>query len=85
MGSAVAMSEEASIQTSRGVTAYMLSTFLIVRRKDKEKFKWYYRYKFIIYEICDPLNEFIRTGHPCQILFSPPPTDPRHSHPLSEG
>jgi hypothetical protein len=59
---------------------YIMDTFPIVRRKDKEKWGEY-RTKRVILEIYDQMAEAVQTGTPYQTVLDPPPGDPRVAHP----
>ena len=65
----------------REALAYIMDTFLIVKRKDEEKWGDY-RTKRVILEIYDAMAEAIRTCQPYQTLLDPPPGPP--TEPLSE-
>ncbi len=71
---------KASFPTPRHAVAYIMDTFPIVKREDKEKFGSY-RTKDIILEIYDALSDAIRTGQPYQTHLDPPPAGPRIRHP----
>ena len=66
--------------TPRDAVAYIMNTFPIVRRKDKEKFGEY-RTKRVILEMYDEIQEAATTGEPYRTRLDPPPADPRCSHP----
>jgi hypothetical protein len=65
---------------SRDDTAYILDSFLIVR-KDDEKAHGEYRTKRVILEIYDALAEAARTGRAYATRLDPPPGDARVAHP----
>ncbi len=64
-------------RTPRDAVAYIMDTFPIVRRKDEEKYDGDYRTKRVVLEICDAMQEAIRTGQPYQSRLDPPPGPPR--------
>lgn len=77
---------------SRADAAYILDTFPIVRRKDEARTEetnavgevikpGRYITKDTILEIYDALAESMQTGQPYQTRLTPPPADPRCSHP----
>ena len=58
----------------------MMETFLIVKRKDVERYGDY-RTKLVILDIYDRMLRAIATGEPYQTLLGPPSADPRCCHP----
>jgi hypothetical protein len=62
---------------------YIMETFPIVKRKDKEM-HGEYRTKRVILEIYDEMAEAIRTGVAYKTRLDPPPADPRVAHPPKE-
>jgi hypothetical protein len=60
-----------------------MDTFRIVRREDEAKYDGY-RTRPVILEICDAMQEAMRTGHPYLTRLDPPPADPRCCHPPRE-
>ncbi len=72
---------KASFPTPRDSVAYIMDTFLIVRRKDEQKFDGDYRTKRIILEIYDAMQGSVRTGQPYQTRLDPPPGPPAVSLP----
>ena len=66
---------------SREDTDYIMETFPIIKRKDKERFSEY-RTKRVILEIYDELEQAKRIGRPYQTRLDPPPGDPRAAHTL---
>lgn len=73
-----------SLPTRSLAVAYIMDTFLIVRRKDEEKWGEYHT-KRVILEIYDAMAEAIRTGHPYQTRLDPPPADPRCCDPANQS
>lgn len=67
---------KASFPTPRHAVSYILDTFPIVRRKDKEKYNGDYRTKRVILEIYDAMLAATRTGLPYQTKLVPPPGPP---------
>jgi hypothetical protein len=67
--------------TPRDAVVYIMDTFPIVRRKDKEQYDGDYRTKRVILEIYDAMQESMRTGQPYQTRLDPPPADPQCRHP----
>jgi len=65
--------------TPRDAVAYIMDTFPIVKRKDKEKFGTY-RTKERILEIYDDLAESQRTGQPYVSPQNPSPGPPTDEH-----
>jgi hypothetical protein len=66
----------ASFPESRDAVAYIMDTFPIVRKKDKQQFESY-RTKETILEIYDAMAEASRTGLAYRSLLYPPPGDLR--------
>ncbi|MBW2149370.1 MAG: N-6 DNA methylase [Deltaproteobacteria bacterium] len=62
---------------------YIMETFPIVKRKDEQKYGEY-RTKRVILECYDAMAEAMRKGRPYQTVLSPPPADPRMTHPSKE-
>lgn len=75
---------QAYFPSPRHAVAYIMDTFLIVKRKDEDQFSGDYRTKRIILEIYDAIQESISTGQPYQTRLDPPPADPRCRHPKPE-
>jgi hypothetical protein len=71
------------LPTPRNAVAYIMDTFPIVCRRDKEK-HGKYRTKRGMLEIYDAMQDSIRTGQPYQTRLYPPPADPRCCHPPRE-
>jgi hypothetical protein len=65
--------------TLRHGVDYILDTFPIVRRKDKQECGEY-RTKRVILEIYDEMQEAIATNKPYQTRLDPAPADPRVAH-----
>jgi hypothetical protein len=72
---------KASFPTPRDGVAYIMDTFPIVRRRDKEKHDGDFRTKRIIFEIYDAMQNAKRTGQTYLPLLDPPPAAPRCRHP----
>lgn len=66
--------------TPRDAVAYIMNTFLIVKRKDETAYG-NYRTKDTILEIYDAMIEAMATGQPYQTRLDPPPADIRCCHP----
>lgn len=64
--------------------AYILDTFPIVERKDREKYAGKYRTKDTILEIFDAMAAAIRDGKSYQTRLDPPPADSLVAHPARE-
>jgi hypothetical protein len=71
---------KAAFPVPRDAVAYIMETFVIVKRRDEETWGEY-RTKRVILEIYDALAEAIRTGQPYRTRLDPPPADPRNCHP----
>jgi len=69
-----------SFPTPRDAVLHIMDSFLIVRRKDKEK-HGEYRTKRVILEIYDAMQVAIRSGRPYETRLDPPPADPVCRHP----
>jgi hypothetical protein len=65
-------------------TAYILDSFLTVRKNDK-KAHGDYRTKRVILDIYDDMAEAARTGTPYATRLDPAPADPRVAHPPRTG
>ena len=65
--------EELVDATSKLGFANVIDAFPFVRRKDEEKFNGDYRTKRVILEICDAMQDSIRTGNPYQTRHRPIP------------
>ena len=62
---------------------YIMETFPIVKRRDKQR-HGEYRTKRVIMEIYDAMQRAINTGQPYQTRLDPPPADPRVAHQVVE-
>ena len=71
---------KAAFPMTREAVAYIMDTFLIVRRKEEEEYEGDYRSKRIILEVYDAMANAIRTGRPYETRLDPPPADPRCCH-----
>jgi hypothetical protein len=66
----------------RDDTDYILGTFPIVNRKDREKYGEE-RTRRVVLERYDALAKAIETGVPYETVLDPPPADPSVAHPES--
>jgi hypothetical protein len=71
---------QTSFLTPRDAVAYIMDTFLLVKRKDEAKWGDY-RTKRIILDIYDAMQKAIRTGLPYRTRLDPPAADPTCRHP----
>jgi hypothetical protein len=69
---------------ARGDVAYILDTFPIVERKDRDKYGGTYRTKETLIEIFDAMAEAIQDRTTYQSRLNPLPADPRVTHPARE-
>ena len=68
---------------NRNDVDYIMGTFLIIKRKDIQKYGDY-RTKLMILKIYDKMKNAMETGKPYQTILDLPPADPRVAHPPKE-
>ncbi|BCL80059.1 N-6 DNA methylase [Ktedonobacteria bacterium brp13] len=67
---------------TRDDVAYIMETFLIVKRKDEKEYgKDNYRTKQVILEIYDKMQQAMESGEAYETLLVPGPADPAVAHP----